>query len=67
MILGVVLGGNLVADTAGHGHSRKSGGTDQRIDFLLADEIHALHHEDTGGDGQCKSQEPQSQCRWSAS
>ena len=57
MVLRIVFGGNFVAHTAGHRHSAQTGGTDQRIDFLLAEQVEYLHHHDTRGDREGKGQE----------
>ena len=57
MVLGVVLRGYLIADTACHGDSRQTGGTDEGVDFLLGKDVPNLHHEDAGCDGKGKGTE----------
>ena len=49
MVLGIILGADIVAHTAGHRHGTQARGTNERIDFLLGKQVPDLHHADTAG------------------
>ena len=57
MVLGIVLGADSVADTAGHGHSTQTSGTDKGIDLLLGKEVPNLSHADTRSDTESEGTE----------
>ena len=46
---GIVLERNLVGDAGGHRNGRNTGGTDERVDLLLGEEVHKLSHQDARG------------------
>ena len=39
MVFHIIFGGDFVANATGHGYGTQSGGTDERIDFLLAEKV----------------------------
>ena len=57
MVLRVVLSSNVIADTACHRNSRKTCCTNERVDFLLGEEVKELHEHDTSGDRESERKE----------
>ena len=57
MVLHIIFGGDFVADATGHRYGTQPGGTDERIDFLLAEQVEDFHHGDAGSNGQRKGEE----------